>query len=97
VNSLNLPRLGVSVPKACGNAVVRNRIKRVIRESFRVNQHLISQSMDYLVIAAKPVKSQGKRSGIKLKNPLLTTKFDEIEREFMKLAVSGAEKALRSN
>ncbi len=31
------PRLGLTVPKAVGNAVVRNRIKRRIREAFRLH------------------------------------------------------------
>jgi len=35
---LGEPRLGLSVPKAVGNAVVRNRIKRRIREAFRLHR-----------------------------------------------------------
>ena len=34
------PRLGLAIAtKSCGNAVVRNLIKRMARESFRLNQH----------------------------------------------------------
>ena len=37
-NSLAHPRLGLSISaKAVGNAVNRNRVKRVVRESFRLN------------------------------------------------------------
>jgi ribonuclease P protein component len=38
-NELDHPRLGLSVGKAAGPATVRNRIKRLIRESFRLLQH----------------------------------------------------------
>ena len=38
-NSLEHPRLGLAVPKkALKRAVWRNRVKRVVRESFRLNQ-----------------------------------------------------------
>lgn len=42
-------RLGVTIPKKTGNAVVRNRWKRWIRESFRTQQDLIPQDFDYVV------------------------------------------------
>lgn len=32
-------RLGLSIGKAAGNAVARNRFKRIIREAFRLQQH----------------------------------------------------------
>ena len=34
-NQLGRTRLGLSVPKKIGNAVVRNQVKRLIREAFR--------------------------------------------------------------
>lgn len=41
-NNLTTARLGLSISaRAVGNAVNRNRIKRVIRESFRVNCALL--------------------------------------------------------
>ena len=39
-NDLNHPRLGLAISKKCAKrAVDRNQIKRIFRESFRLNQH----------------------------------------------------------
>ncbi|EKU48166.1 ribonuclease P protein component [Staphylococcus massiliensis] len=46
-------RLGISVSKKLGNAVVRNRIKRSIRECFKVHKHNL-HSKDIIVIARFP-------------------------------------------
>ena len=49
-NELDYCRLGVSIGKRFGNAVRRNRLKRVLREAFRLEQHNLPQSFDYVVM-----------------------------------------------
>jgi ribonuclease P protein component len=45
------PRLGIVVSRKVGNAVVRNRVKRLIREAFRVTRHQFGDRVDLVVIA----------------------------------------------
>jgi ribonuclease P protein component len=52
-NDLGHPRLGMSVSRKVGNAVRRNRIRRLIRESFRLLQHDFPQGYD-LVVVVRP-------------------------------------------
>jgi ribonuclease P protein component len=47
------PRLGLAVPKAVGNAVTRNRIKRQLRELWRARLAEIPTDRDY-VLKVKP-------------------------------------------
>ena len=52
-NCLGWPRLGLAVAvRAAGGAVERNRIRRIVRESFRLHQHEIP-ALD-LVVSARP-------------------------------------------
>ena len=45
------PRLGLAVPKAAGNAVARNKIKRQLRESWRSRLDRVPAGRDYVLIA----------------------------------------------
>ena len=45
------PRLGLAVPRSTGNAVTRNRIKRQLREVWRMRLEQVPGSRDYVLIA----------------------------------------------
>ena len=52
-NDLGHPRLGLSVGRKIGTAPKRNRIKRLLRESFRLMQHDLPRGYD-LVLVVRP-------------------------------------------
>ncbi len=52
-NELGRPRLGLAVSRRVGPAVFRNRVKRRVREAFRLLQHDLPCGYD-LVVRARP-------------------------------------------
>jgi ribonuclease P protein component len=44
-------RLGITVTRKIGGAVVRNRVKRAVRETFRRSRHSLSYGLAIVVIA----------------------------------------------
>lgn len=43
--------LGITVSKKVGTAVVRNRIRRLIKENYRLNEERIKQGYDLVIVA----------------------------------------------
>ena len=64
-------RLGISVSKKVGNSVVRHRITRLIRESYRLNETSFRQGVDIVVVARPRAKDRS---------------YQEIESALMHLA-----------
>ena len=50
-NHSNENRIGISVSKKVGNSVVRHRITRLIRESYRLHENIFNSGLDIVVIA----------------------------------------------
>ncbi len=70
-NNLDYSRIGISVSKKVGNSVVRHRITRLIRESYRLNREKLKSGYDIVIVA---------RNNAKGKN------YSEISGSFMHLA-----------
>lgn len=52
-------RIGITVSKKVGNAVVRNRVKRWLREAARKEYSLLSHAWDIVIIASPRSKNAG--------------------------------------
>lgn len=64
----NGKRFGISVSKKIGSAVVRNRVKRLIKETIRRNQESIKNGYDLILIARQPAREKS---------------FHEVEKAFI--------------
>ena len=76
-NELGFSRLGLSVGRKYGNAVRRNRIRRLLREAFRLSQHDMPAGFDYVLIPRPPSEAG----------------LDDYRQSFLSLATRAARRA----
>ncbi len=81
VNELDWSRLGIKAGKRLGGAVVRNRIKRRVREAFRLRQHELPTGLDLICI---PRPGPSAEAGV-----------DDFARSFERLIPQAARKLAR--
>jgi ribonuclease P protein component len=61
-------RLGVITASRIGGAVVRNRARRLLRETFRLHRHKLAAPVDLVLVARPSIAGKG---------------FAEVERDFL--------------
>lgn len=58
-NGTDRNRLGISVSKKVGNSVVRHRVTRLVRESYRLHEAVFNSGLDIVIVARTSAASVG--------------------------------------
>ena len=58
-NGTDKSRLGISVSKKVGNSVVRHRVKRLIKESYRLHENIFNSGLDIVIVGRKSAAAVG--------------------------------------
>lgn len=69
-NGTERNRVGISVSKKVGNSVVRHRITRLVRESYRLQEAVFNSGLDIVIVARSAAAGAG---------------YQEIERSLLHL------------
>src|SRR5205085_9708290 len=64
----SMSRVGVITSRKIGDAVARNRARRLLRESFRIHQHDLERPVDLVLVA---------------RNSIAGKKFTDVEKDFL--------------
>jgi ribonuclease P protein component len=86
-NGCSCRRFGVSVGKSCGNAVVRNRLKRLLRAVFQQSQDQIPAGFDYVLVIS-PQWSKKLNKSISSREAVRRLKFEQVKASFLTLVTS---------
>ncbi|MCM1188674.1 MAG: ribonuclease P protein component [bacterium] len=58
-NGADQNRIGISVSKKVGNSVVRHRVTRLVRESYRLQEAVFNSGLDIVIVARESAASAG--------------------------------------
>ena len=58
-NGTDSNRIGISVSKKVGNSVVRHRVTRLVRESYRLQEAVFNSGLDIVIVARPSAASVG--------------------------------------